>query len=381
MVSIIIPCWNEQHHIASTLRSIFNQDYPAQLIEIIIVDGGSTDNTLNIIHSIQRSRTDTRIRIVDNPYRTTAYALNIGIAVARGEIIFTFGAHTRYSPNYISGAIKILNQSGADAVGSIAVTLPSAPTAVARTIARILSSPFGVGNSLMRIRGRKKSSGPINTPAPVTADTASCPGYRRTVFDKIGKFNTALVRNQDIEFHLRLRRAGGKVLLSPEIKTYYYARATFAQLFKNNLENGYWVIKSIRYAALPFAPRHLVPAIFVSTFLLTALTAPFLSLARILFVLTIGLYLLADISASLLSFVTSPSTLIYFPLYLITYPILHTSYGLGSLWALLTLWRPDPAPRLPGNKAQQNADPIHELPLPHVPAPDNSKITATSDPC
>ncbi len=338
-VSIIIPTYNEQNHIARTLSSLLNQDYPAQLTEILIVDGGSTDTTLNIIHSCLHTRSHTPcIRILNNPHRTTPHALNIGIAAARGEVIFTLGAHTTYSPNYISGTIKILHQTGADAVGSTAVTLPSAPTPIARAIARVLASPFGVGNSLMRItRPRTIRHYTLSIPDPIPADTASCPAYRRTVFEKIGTFNTALTRNQDIEFNLRLRRAGLKLLLTRKIKTYYYARATLSQLFKNSLENGYWVIKSLRYARRPFALRHLIPAAFVTATLITALTTPFLPIARILFAVISGLYITADIISSLLT----AHSLRHLHLYIITYPTLHIAYGIGSLLALPAIIKPE----------------------------------------
>lgn len=341
LVSIIIPCRNEKKSIIRALSSVIEQDYPAHLVETIVVDGFSDDVTISLVQQFARNNPEYNIRIISNPYRTTPYALNIGIAHARGAIIFTFGAHNRYSPNYISEAVRILNTTNAAAVGSVAITLPSDRTPIARAIARVLASPFGVGNSLMRI-GR-------NLRTIRTADTASCPGYRRELFTRFGTFNTRLVRNHDIEFNLRLRRAGEQILLVPSIKTYYYARARLIDLFRNSFANGYWVIRSTRFASKPFSLRHLVPAIFITTLLLaTGFLKPLTSslskfnlpsshlIAHLPLLITAGSYLLLLI---LFSALTTPSPL-HLPLYLITYPVLHIGYGLGSLWALLTYWRP-----------------------------------------
>lgn len=333
LVTIIIPCRNEEKTILNALRSIVKQDYPPHLHEILIVDGDSEDNTLILLNQFIRDHLNHNIRILSNPHRTTPYALNLGIAHARGDIIFTFGAHNRYSPNYISEAVKILNQTDAAAVGSVAVTLPSSGTPIARAIARVLASPFGVGNSLMRIARRHRTIR--------LADTASCPGYRRAVFTELGTFNTNLVRNHDIEFNLRLRRAGKKILLVHTIKTYYYARARLSELLRNGFANGYWVVHSTRFASKPFTLRHLVPALFLTTLLLSACLAIFSpsNLCHLPLLFTAGSYLLLLLIFSAL---TTPS-LPDLPLYLITYPILHLGYGIGSLWALLTYWRPDPA--------------------------------------
>lgn len=339
LVTIIIPCRNEEKTIINALRSIVRQDYPPHLLEILIVDGESEDNTLPLLNQLIHQYPYHQFRILSNPHRTTPHALNLGLTHARGEIIFTFGAHNQYSPNYISEAVKILNQTDAAAVGSVAVTLPSAGTPIARAIARVLASPFGVGNSLMRIVRHNRTIR--------SADTASCPGYRRAVFTKLGVFNTNLVRNHDIEFHLRLRRAGKKILLLPSIKTYYYARARLGDLWRNGFANGYWVIRSTQFAAKPFTFRHLIPCFFLLTLFLTVCLAVFSPSGRrdfwflryLPFLFTTGSYLLLLLIFSVL---TTPS-LRDLPCYLITYLILHFGYGTGSLWGVLTYWRPGPA--------------------------------------
>lgn len=337
-VSLIVPCRNEGAGVARVIESLVEQDYPAERMEIIFVDGMSSDGTRAVIAGQARARSAPAIRLLANPDRVTPRAFNIGIAAARGDVIFTLGAHTRYSPNYVTGAVATLLETGADAVGSVAVTEPGSGcavgryrrgrgTAMGRAITLALASRFGVGNSLMR----------VGVTRPQEADTASCPGYRRTVFDRLGGFDERLVRNQDIEFNLRLRRQGGRIVVDPRIRSFYRCRSRLRDVAANNFANGYWVIRSLKYCRLPFALRHVVPLGFVLG-LLAGGAGSLLWFGPALFGFA-GLcagYAVASVCAGVR--IGIPKGL-FGPL-LLVFPILHLSYGLGSLWALLTLWRP-----------------------------------------
>jgi GT2 family glycosyltransferase len=277
------------------------------------------------------------IRLLENPDRVTPVAFNIGIAAATGDVIFTLGAHTRYSSNYVSRAVATMIQWSADAVGSVAVTEPGAKTRFARAIALALSSRFGVGGSHMR----------VGVAAPREADTASCPGYRRSVFERVGLFNPRLIRNQDIDLNLRLRRAGGTIVVDPGIRSLYRARARLGDLARNSFENGYWVVRSLRFSRMPFALRHVVPLGFLSALILPLafclLPSAFIPLPSSFRLLPLasavvaGLYLAADVWFSLRATTGRFDSRLAL---LAVFPVLHLSYGLGSLWALATLWIP-----------------------------------------
>jgi hypothetical protein len=294
--------------------------------------------------------------VLVNPDRITPAAFNIGIAAARGDVVFTLGAHSRYSRNYVSGVVATMQEMSAHAVGSVAVTMPGGSSRAARGIAAALASRFGVGNSLMR----------VGVDRPREADTASCPGYRRTVFEdrsrrrngtretgvtvggtlgaapdvRVGWFNERLVRNQDIEFNLRLHRAGGKVVLDPGIKTFYQARGRVRDLSANSFSNGYWVVRGAKVARLPCSPRHLVPLAFVAAVLLTGAMGLFRSAALLGLGVVAGSYLAADLWFSA-RVAAGRGRGLFLPLSFI-FPVLHLSYGVGSLWALLTQWIPEP---------------------------------------
>ena len=331
-VSLVIPCRNEGAGIRPVIESLLAQDYPPEHMELLFVDGQSTDETRVVIAECAGRRPHPAIRIISNPDITTPHAFNIGIRAARGSVIFTLGAHTRYSSNYVSGAVMELIESGADAVGSIAVTEPGAASLVAQAIARVLSCRFGVGGSLMR----------IGVSQPREADTASCPAYRREVFDRIGLFNTALTRNQDIELNLRLRRAGGRIIVDPRITSSYRARASLGALARNSFGNGYWVVRGTKVSRLPFSLRHLAPLGLVSALALTLVAGAFWRPALVAAAALFSAYAAAAIVAAIAA---ARGQWRLMPALLVAFPVLHFSYGFGSLSALVTLWRSGQRPR------------------------------------
>jgi glycosyltransferase involved in cell wall biosynthesis len=322
-VSIIIPCRNEEKFISICLNSIIEQDYPKDKIEVLVVDGMSDDGTREIIE--KHIRNSVSIRMFDNPGRIVPKALNIGIKNVRGEIIIRMDAHNIYEKDYISKCIKYLYEYKADNVGGIWITLPGTNTLVSRSIALSLSHPFGVGNAYFR----------TGLLTPRETDTVPFGCYRKEVFGKIGNFNENLVRNQDIEFNLRLKKAGGKVLLVPDIVSYYHARSTLKSLFRQNFLNGFWVLYSIRLGKLPFSLRHLIPFLFAVSLTGSLCLSFFSKFFSYLFAFIFCLYLSVN---SFFSFKLSLKYgLKYFPALVASFAVLHISYGLGSLWGITRL--------------------------------------------
>jgi len=217
-VSVIIPCREEQAHIGACLRSVLANDYPQDRIEILVVDGMSRDGTPAIVAEVAQEHAT--VKLLENPQRTVPAALNRGLREARGEIIMRMDAHALYPRDYISGLVAWLLSSGADNVGGVCVTVPANRTATARAIALALSHPFGVGDAQHRVGVQEAR----------WVDTVPFGCYRRSSFDRVGGFDEELVRNQDVEFNHRLIRRGGRVLLVPGIKSYYYARGSLRQL-------------------------------------------------------------------------------------------------------------------------------------------------------
>jgi len=199
-VSVIIPCRNEEKYIGKCLDSLVKQDYPKDKLEVLVVDGMSEDKTREIIE--EHIKKYSFIKLLKNPRKFTPFGLNIGIKEAQGAIIIRMDAHAAYEKDYISKCVKSLEKYKVDNVGGIMKTLPANSTLISKAIALSLSSPFGVGNAYFRIGSKE----------PREVDTVFGGCYRREIFEKIGYFNENLPRGQDMEFNLRLREFGGKIL-------------------------------------------------------------------------------------------------------------------------------------------------------------------------
>jgi len=214
------------------IKSLLNQTYPKDKLEVFFVDGLSTDKTMEIIQ--RYSKKHPFIKVLINPYKYVPHAMNTGIKNATGDIIIRMDAHSEYPEDYVEKLVYWLEKLKADNVGGIGITVPPCNSLKAKAISLTLSHFFGVGNSLFRITKNLKQ--------PTEADTVPFGCYPKEVFDRIGLYNEKLIRNQDIELNKRLRKSGGKIYLIPDIKIKYYARDTWRKLWKNNFENGRWVV-------------------------------------------------------------------------------------------------------------------------------------------
>ena len=217
-ISIICPVYNEKEYIEKCICSILQQDYPKENIEILFVDGMSTDETREII--TKYSKEYSFLKLLDNPQKIVPCAMNIGIQSAVGEVVIRLDGHCVYPPNYISSLVEYLYKLNADNVGGVWNILPANQTAEAQAVAIASSHSFGVGNVAFR----------IGTTQIKEVDTVPFGCYKRKVFDKIGLFDEELIRNQDNEFNARLKNAGGKIYLIPDITIDYYARSNIKKI-------------------------------------------------------------------------------------------------------------------------------------------------------
>jgi glycosyltransferase involved in cell wall biosynthesis len=254
LVSVVIPVRNERAFIACCLDSVLANDYPAGRLEILAVDGMSDDGTRDILADYASRHP--ALRLLDNPARITPAALNRGIREARGELVVRLDAHARLAPDYISQCVAWAESSGADNVGGRMRTLPRGSGLVAEAIALALGHPFGVGNSAFRTNAAPRT----NAAAPRWVDTVFGGCYRRGILERVGEFNERLPRGQDLEFNLRLKRAGGRTLLVPSIRCDYFARCDPRSFLRHNWTNGVWAIRPFAASEIvPVRPRHLVP--------------------------------------------------------------------------------------------------------------------------
>jgi cellulose synthase/poly-beta-1,6-N-acetylglucosamine synthase-like glycosyltransferase len=325
-VSIIIPCRNEEKFIGDCLDSIVANDYPKGKLEVLAIDGMSEDGTRAVIENY--SKKHSWIRLITNPKKITPIALNKGILDSKGEIIIWMSAHNRYEKDYVSRSVESLEKYGADNVGGIMKTLPREDSLAGQAVVASLSHRFGVGNSYFRVQ----------TDEPKWVDTVFGGCYRRGVFDRVGLFNENLVRGQDMEFNLRLKKAGGKTLLVPNIVSYYYARSDLKSFWKHNWANGVWAILPFLYSPImPVSLRHLVPLIFVTALIGSAVLGFLLPLFFWFFGVILGSYALASLTVSL-QIAFQKRDVKYFAVMPFVFGILHFGYGLGSLLGVFKMF-------------------------------------------
>lgn len=323
-VSIIIPCYNEEKKIADCLDSIVANQYPKDKLEALVVDGFSTDRTREILNNY--TARFPFIKMLDNPRRITPIAMNIGIKQAEGEIIYIVGSHSTVGNDFLFKTVTYLKEYDADCVGGRSVVSPSEDTLVASAISAAFLSSFGRGNATYMGTFDK----------PMYVDTVSRPCYKKEVFEKIGYFNEKLIRGQDLELNLRLKKAGGKILLVPDIVSYYYPKPSIVSFFKHNFNDGYWVTLPIKFGVKAFSFRHLVPAGFVAAFIGLAILS-FLNPAGVwLLMLLAAVYLIASLYFSLKTAISKKNIKLFF-LMPLAFACRHFGWGLGSLWGFLKL--------------------------------------------
>jgi succinoglycan biosynthesis protein ExoA len=278
LVSVVIPCLNESHHIESTVGALL--DGTVKEVEVIVVDGGSTDGTLERL--TQLSTRDSRLVVLHNPRRITPISLNTGIRAARGEYIAILGAHSEPAPDWIEKNLQALARvPDAVAVGGVLETISE--TGMGRVIAAVLSSPFGVGNSRFRTGG---ASGFV--------DTVVFGCYRRRAFE-YGLFDEQLATNQDDEFNIRLTARGEKMYFDSRIQCRYYCRPTWKKLAKQYWRYGRYKVLVFKKAGRIGSLRQLIPALWVAFLAVSAgvsafsITAFYLALSAIALYCTLGL--------------------------------------------------------------------------------------------
>lgn len=322
-VCIIIPCRNEARFIHKCLDSIIENSFSQEALEVLVLDGMSEDGTRDLVRQYERKYPF--IRLIDNHEKTTPVAMNLGIANSRAKYITILSSHSKIAGDFIESCVRTMEDSDADCVGGPIMTVPGDNGLLARSIGKVLSHRFGVGNSHFR----------TGLSGPRFVDTVPFGFYKAEAFEKAGLFNEDLTRNQDIEFNLRLKSRGGKLLLHPGIKSYYNARHTLSGLAGNGFLNGYWVIYGLRYARQAFSIRHLVPFFFVFALALSGALSALHALFGLAFLAAAGTYMLADLFVSARISMAGGKRL--FPFLLISFPVLHFSYGLGSVWGLMKL--------------------------------------------
>jgi succinoglycan biosynthesis protein ExoA len=335
LVSVVMPVRNEERHIEAALKSLLQQETSDWELEIIIVDGDSSDGTQEIVKRIAGG--DSRVKLTINKQRKTPYAFNLGIQNAQGEYICILGAHTTYAKDYIATCLAELKVHGAAGCSGREITRPGGDGLQARLVAWALAHPFGTSARSMRTRGAG------------FADTIPYPIFLKSTLLEIGGYDTQLHRNQDNDLNQRLRARGYKLYITDKTSCEYFVSPDLVSLARYAFKNGFWNIISFKTNPACMAMRHFVPGAFVAALLLGLLMLLFSAGAtpdaqlwlRGPILLLVAIYGAASIAVACHVALREKSAgALLMP---ITFLLLHVSYGVGTLSAIMSNARP-PSP-------------------------------------
>lgn len=318
-VSVIMPVRNEGAFIEQSLSSVLEQDYPAERMEVIVCDGMSTDQTREIIRSMQRGRDG--LHLVDNPGLIAPTALNTAKQHCQGEIIARVDGHCCIAPDYVQRCVDHLQNDGVDGVGGPIETIGTSP--MASVIAAAMSSRFGVGGSAFRVG---------NTDANIV-DTIAFPVYTRDIIERAGPYDEQLVRNQDDEYNYRLRKMGATLMLAGDVRSKYYSRSSFRRLAKQYFQYGLWKVRVLQKHPRQMRARQFAPPVFVGLLFLLSIGAVFSGYAAMMLAGLVALYLLVIVAGGVLTARKEHGfRAVLLPA---AFATLHISYGLGFLVGLV----------------------------------------------
>lgn len=245
VVTVAVPMLNEAGYIDECLTGFAEQTWPKELLDVVVVDAGSTDGSRELVERFAAEHP--WVRVVGNPRRKAAAAFNVGLEEARGEVFCLFSAHGVPDRHYVEQSVAVLRETGAAGVGGVYDHQGTDP--VSQAIGLAMASPFGMASPHRFAVGRQE------------VDTISHPAYVTEAARAVGLFDESLERNSDYEFNWRVRVAGGRLVFDPSIASIYRPRPSLPALARQFWWYGRWKARVVRRHPGSLQMRHLVPPI------------------------------------------------------------------------------------------------------------------------
>jgi len=322
LVSVVMPVRNEENYIEAALRSVLTQDYPGDRMEVIVADGMSNDGTRDVVRSFQAQYEN--VKLIENPGRIAPTGLNAALQVAKGSIIVRIDGHCEPAPDYVSRCVQHLQDENVDGVGGPIDTVGE--SFVAEAIAVAMSSSFGVGGSAFRtIKDRA-----------MRVETIPFPAYTRQAIQKVGLYDEQLVRNQDDEYNYRLIKLGGTLLLTPDVRSRYFSRASLRSLWRQYFQYGFWKVRVMQKHPHQMRWRQFAPPALVATLIASLIAAAWAWPGRMALPLVVGMYLAALLFGTV--WTAHKTGWKYAWLLPLVFGTLHLSYGCGFIVGLMKFW-------------------------------------------
>jgi cellulose synthase/poly-beta-1,6-N-acetylglucosamine synthase-like glycosyltransferase len=308
-VTLAVPSYQEEHYIEACLRGLLAQDYPADRMEILIADGGSTDRTREIVGNI--AARDGRVRLLDNSrYRIQARGLNTCIRESKGEFILVIVVHAEYARDYVSTLIREFQRTGADVAGG--AQRMKGRTYFQKSLCAAFGSPLAVGGAAYRSEAEEG-----------WVDTVFPGAFRRTILKKVGGYDGQAVTNEDAELMQRVLAGGGRIYLSKDVVVHYYPRKSLGLLAKQYFRYGQGRARTLLIHGRFAVWRPAIPFMALTVGLLLAAIPPL----RFLLVPASITYLAAiGFEAVRSGMKVGPGAV---PIALVIFPTLHFSHAIG----------------------------------------------------
>ena len=321
-VTFIIVAYNAEKFLDNSLKSLLNQDYDLKKIEVLLVDSKSSDNTKKIMQDFKKNNDAKfkRVLVLNNNKKTLPYGWNVALKEATGDAVVRVDAHSKFPKDFITNNVKEM-KNGENIVGGHRISITSDNSRWQKLLLIAEESLFGSGIAKYRRQDKREY-----------VSTLAHAMYRKKVFDEVGPYNVNLSRTEDNEMHYRMKQAGYKFLLSPDVISYHCARNTLKGMIKQKYGNGKWIGITMYYCPKCFSLYHFVPFFFVMA-LIACLVLLFFKLPIFMLILA-GLYLLFNIVNLIVIIINNRIRIEYLLLPFIFF-ILHIAYGSGTIVGLL----------------------------------------------
>jgi succinoglycan biosynthesis protein ExoA len=261
--SVLVPVLNEERHIVESIAAMRDQEFDGEL-ELLVVDGGSSDRTREILTELARE--DPRIRVFENPRRSASSGLNVALRHARGRWVARMDAHTRYSDDYIARGVQRLRRGDTRWVSGPPIATGDGP--ISRAVALALRTPLGRGGSRKWAAERSASDGAYELDAGVFAGV-----WARDTLLEFGGWDERWLRNQDSEMAGRFLARGERLICIPAMAAEYAPRNSLRALWRQYLQYGEYREKTAARHPDTMRRSHLVAPALVLT-MAASLAAP-----------------------------------------------------------------------------------------------------------
>jgi succinoglycan biosynthesis protein ExoA len=287
LISVLIPVLNEDRHLERLLEVLTCQTYPEDLLEILVIDGGSTDATVEIAETWAAS--SKMITVLENPGRWSSRGRNVGVRASKGRYVVVIDGHCELRDSeYVAKVADLFETSGADSLGRPQPLAAESASAIQQAIAIARASPLGHhADSWIYSRGERF--------VPAISVAAA---FKRSVFSTVGLFDESFEACEDVEFNYRLDQAGLSCYFSDRLSLAYVPRRSLLELSKQMIRYGRGRIRLLRKYPATFSIKSLAPGLFIASAIVGVALSTISDLVSAIVIGVVGLYVMLILLAA-----------------------------------------------------------------------------------